>query len=322
MYKTVIQRLAGAFVTLLLATLLLFFLVRLAPGDPVELVMWEHPGEYPPDSEVFQERVAELRAQYGLDRNIAVQYIQWLKRLTRFDLGNSIHTGRPISAEIAERIPATLLLSIAAIIIQLIFGLLLGIQSALKAGKAADNTIRFFCVLFASIPAFVLGLVLLYFFGVFLHVFEIGSAASMHRLWLPAIALALTGMPQLIRMVRANLLAELSQTYIASAIARGLSKSHVVGHALRNALLPTITIIALSFTTMISGAVIVESIFSWPGIGNYALNSIIFHDYPVIQGYALIMVAMVITINLAVDLLYTIIDPRILQGVKNNDKGD
>jgi peptide/nickel transport system permease protein len=159
-----------------------------------------------------------------------------------------------------------------------------------------------------------MGLALLYLFGVSLHAFEISSDASMHRLWLPALVLSLSGLPQLTRMVRANLLAELGQTYVASALARGLSGWHVVKHALRNALLPTITMIALSFVTMISGAVIVETIFSWPGIGNYALNSIVFHDYPVIQGYALIMVAAVITINLLVDLLYALIDPRILQG--------
>jgi peptide/nickel transport system permease protein len=315
MHKIVIRRLAGALATLFFATLLLFVIVRLAPGDPVELMLWEHPGEYAiQNSEAYKKRVEELRSQYGLNQSIVTQYIQWAKRLFRFDLGNSIHTGRPIAQEIAERIPATLMLSIAGILIQLVFGVMLGIQSALKAGKIQDNTIRFFCVLFASIPAFVMGLALLYVFGVSLHAFEISSEASMHRLWLPAIVLSLSGLPQLIRMVRTNLLAELGQTYVASALARGLSTWYVVKHALRNALLPTITMIALSFVTMISGAVIVEAIFSWPGIGNYALNSIIFHDYPVIQGYALIMVAMVITINLLVDMLYTLIDPRILTG--------
>jgi peptide/nickel transport system permease protein len=317
MYKIIMRRFAGALVTLFFATLLLFVIVRLAPGDPVELMMWEHPGEYAiQNSEAYRERVEELRTQYGLNQSIVIQYINWIKRLVRFDLGNSIHTGRPIATEIAERIPATLLLSIAAIIIQLVFGVLLGIKSALKTGKLSDNTIRFFCVFFASIPAFVIGLVLLYIFGVIFHVFEIGSSASIHRLWLPAIVLCFSGMPQLIRMIRANLLAELGQTYVGAALVRGLSKSHIVRHALRNALLPIITMLALSFTTMISGAVIVETIFSWPGIGNYALNSIIFHDYPVIQGYALIMIATVITINLVIDLLYTLIDPRIMQGMK------
>jgi peptide/nickel transport system permease protein len=314
--KTVIKKLAGAAVTLFLATLLLFIIVRLAPGDPVELVLWEHPGEYAiQNTEAYRERIAEMRSQYGLDKSVAVQYVQWLKRLLRFDLGNSIHTGRPIAAEIAERLPATLLLSSTAIIIQLVFGTLLGIQSALKAGKTGDNTIRFFCVLFASIPAFVIGLALLYAFGVSLHVFEIGSDASIRRLWLPAIVLALSGLPQLIRMIRANLLSELGQTYVSAALSRGLSKSRVMGHALRNALLPTVTVIALSFTAMISGAVVVETIFSWPGIGSYALNSIVFHDYPVIQGYALIMVSAVITVNLAVDLLYAVIDPRVARGM-------
>jgi peptide/nickel transport system permease protein len=315
MYKKIIKRLAGCLATLFCATLVLFILVRMAPGDPVELVLWEHPGELAiSNTEAYKEWVSEMRAQYGLDRGIAVQYAQWLKRLLSFELGASIHTGRPVATEIAERIPATLLLSSAAIIIQLALGVLLGILSAVRAGNAADHIIRFTCVFFASIPAFVVALVLLSIFGITLHIYEIGSTASLNRLWLPAITLGLTGAPQLIRMIRANLLSELGQIYIASALARGLSGGHIIVHALRNALLPIVTMIALSFTTLVAGAVIVENIFSWPGIGNYALNSIQFHDYPVIQGYALIMVSMVIIINLLVDIAYTVIDPRISGG--------
>jgi peptide/nickel transport system permease protein len=312
------RRLAGAVVTLFCATLVLFIIVRLAPGDPVQLILWaNNPGEYAiSNTEAYQDWLNEVRAQNGLDRHIIIQYLQWLKRLASFDLGNSIHTGRPIATEIAERIPATVLLSVAALIIQLVFGVILGIKSALNTGKVIDNGIRFACVLFASVPAFVAGLALLSVFSVTLHIYEIGSSAGIHRLWLPALTLGLTGMPQIIRMIRANLLSELGQPYIAAVLARGLSKGVVIKHALKNALLPIITMIALSFTTMISGAVVVENIFSWPGIGNYALNSVMFHDYPVIQGYALIMVAAVIAINLLVDLLYSVIDPRIYRGVK------
>lgn len=318
MYSMLFRRLAGAIVTLFCATLVLFIIVRLAPGDPVQLILWaNNPGEYAiSNTEAYQDWLNEVRAQNGLDRHIIIQYLQWLKRLASFDLGNSIHTGRPIATEIAERIPATVLLSVAALIIQLVFGVILGIKSALNTGKVIDNGIRFACVLFASVPAFVAGLALLSVFSVTLHIYEIGSSAGIHRLWLPALTLGLTGMPQIIRMIRANLLSELGQPYIAAVLARGLSKGVVIKHALKNALLPIITMIALSFTTMISGAVVVENIFSWPGIGNYALNSVMFHDYPVIQGYALIMVAAVIAINLLVDLLYSVIDPRIYRGVK------
>ncbi len=318
MYKVIFQRVASALITLFCASLIIFVLIRLAPGDPIELLLGR-PGELAVNNPaVYEERANELRRQLGLDQNLMTQYIQWLKRLTSFELGTSIHTGRAVGTEIAERLPATLLLSTAALAIQLVLGVLFGITSALKAGKFRDNIIRFICVAFASVPAFVIGLVLLSVFSVTFHVYEISSSAELHRLWLPAVTLGLVGAPQLIRMVRANLLSELGRTYIVSALSKGLSRRLVVRHALRNALLPIVTMVALSFTTLIGGSVVVESIFSWPGIGNYAMNSVLLHDYPVIQGYAVIMVSAVIAINLLVDLMYVVIDPRIHNKGKQN----
>jgi len=309
--KTVFRRLIGAVVTLFCATLVLFIIIRLAPGDPIE-IMLGRPGDLAiKNTPAYEARVAELHAQLGLDQDMLTQYGQWLKRLVSLELGTSIHTGREVSIEIAERIPATLMLSLAAILIQLVSGVVFGIVSAIRAGKILDHVIRLFCVFFASVPAFVIGLVLLMFFAVTYHIYEISGDANIYRLWLPAITLGLVGAPQLIRMVRANILSELGQTYIVSAISRGLPKKQIMRHALKNAMLPIVTMMALSFTNLIAGSVVIESIFSWPGIGNYAMNSVLLHDYPVIQGYAVIMVSVVIMANLLVELLYMLIDPRL-----------
>ncbi|TNJ62500.1 ABC transporter permease [Paenibacillus hemerocallicola] len=311
MYKVILRKLPEAFITLFCATLLIFALIRLAPGDPVELLLGHSTEVAMTDTRAYDEKVAELRAQLGLDRSWVVQYATWIERLLHFDLGASIHTGRQVGSEIAERLPATVMLSVSALLIQVLLGLFFGAVSALKAGKSYDNIIRFACVALASTPAFVIGLVLLSFFAVTAGVYEINSEAGLARLWLPAVTLGLIGAPQLIRIVRANMLSEFGRIYVLSALSRGLDRKRVAGHALRNALLPVITMSGLSFTALISGAVVVESIFSWPGIGKYALDSILLKDYPVIQGYAFVMVSLVILIHLFVDVAYALVDPRI-----------
>jgi peptide/nickel transport system permease protein len=286
-------------------------MVRLAPGDPIMLLMGQ-PGDLGiSDARLMQRRIEDMRAEHGLDQGIMVQFSRWLKNLAALDLGNSIQTGRPIRSEIGERIPATLSLSFAALLVEVLLGLTGGIYTAIKAGKPQDSVIRFVCVFFASIPGFVIALFLLSIFAVAFHVYEISSSGGIHRLWLPAVTLGIVGAPQIIRMIRANMLSELGQVYIASSISRGLSKRLIVKNAFHNALLPAITTIALSFTHLIGGSVVIESIFSWPGIGNYAMNSILIHDYPAIQGYAVVTVSAVICINLIVDLIYILIDPRL-----------
>ncbi|ADU32446.1 ABC transporter permease [Evansella cellulosilytica] len=311
MLKIILRRGCEALLTLFCSTLLIFVLIQLSPGDPIKIYLGHQPELAMKNTEAYEERVAELQKELGLDQPVMLQYVSWIKRVLTLDLGNSIHTGRPVSIEIAERLPATILLAIAAITIQVMIGLYFGIISARKAGTATDNIVRIFCVFFASIPVFVVGLLLLYVFAVSFRVFDINSSVSLQRLWLPAITLGLIGSPQLVRLIRANLLSEFGQTYVLSVISRGLDKKRVVRHALRNVLLPIITIAGLSFISLISGAVVIESIFSWPGIGKYALDSILLKDYPVIQGYAFIMVSLVILINLLVDVAYVIIDPRI-----------
>ncbi|SDC89793.1 peptide/nickel transport system permease protein [Paenibacillus sp. UNCCL117] len=311
MAKLFLRKLLGAFITLFGATLILFVLIRLAPGDPVKLLLGYSTEVAMSNTEAYEQRVTELRMQLGLDQPMAGQYASWVMRLLQGDLGTSIQSGRAVGTEMAERLPATAILSVSALTIQVVLGLFFGTVSALKAGKVQDNVIRLACVGLASTPAFVLGLVLLSLFAVTMPLYEISSEASLARLWLPAVTLGLIGAPQLIRIIRANLLSELGQTYVLSASSRGLDRQRVVRHALRNALLPVVTMAGLALTGLISGAVVIESIFSWPGIGKYALDSILLKDYPVIQGYALVMVSLVILIHLLVDVMYVWIDPRI-----------
>ncbi|OMF26281.1 sodium:proton antiporter [Paenibacillus sp. FSL H8-0548] len=311
MYKAILRKGLETFITLFCATLIIFVLTHLAPGDPVQMLLNKQIEVARSDSEAYQVKAAELREQWGLDQNIVVQYGYWINRLLHFDLGSSIHTGRLVSSEIAERLPATIMLSIAALFIQIVLGLWLGTVSALRAGKVSDNIIRFICVALASIPGFVIGLVLLSLFAVKFNAYEISSHAGLTRLWLPAVTLGLIGAPQIIRVVRANMLSEFGQIYVTAALSRGLAIKLIVKHVIRNVLLPVVTMVALSFTTLISGAVVIESIFSWPGIGKYALDSILLKDYPVIQGYAFVMVSVVVFTNLVIDAVYAAMDPRI-----------
>nr|NSL47337.1 ABC transporter permease [Dendrosporobacter quercicolus DSM 1736]SDL85765.1 peptide/nickel transport system permease protein [Dendrosporobacter quercicolus] len=298
-------------ITLFLSTILIFVLIRLAPGDPVTLFLGQ-PSDMPlVNTPAYEARVIELRQELGLNQNIFVQYVNWMKRLLRLDLGTSIYTGRPVAVEIGERLPATLMLSVTALLLQIVLGIVFGIISAVRAGKLADSVIRFVCVFFASLPGFVIGLALLSVFAVNFHFYEISSSSELHRLWLPAVTLGLIGAPQLTRMVRASMLSEFGQTYITATLSRGLSRRHVVLYALRNALIPITTMISLTFATLMGGSVVIESIFAWPGIGDYAMTSVMRKDYPVIQGYAVITVSIVAVINLIVDLIYTLLDPQI-----------
>lgn len=296
--------------TVFIASLVLFMLIRLAPGDPAKLLLGATM-EVAIDKEAYQATVNELREEMGLTGSLPSQYISWMGSLLQLDLGNSFYTGRSVTAELGERLPATLLLAGTALLIQVVIGFIIGTLSAVYSGKVFDTIVRLICVFMASIPGFVIGLLLLLVFSVQFGHYEINSQSSLNRLWLPALTMGLLGAPQMIRVVRANLLSELGQIYVQSALSRGFTLRRVVWHAMRNALLPTITIIGLSLTAYISGAVVIESIFSWPGLGEYALKGILHKDYPALQGYALIMVLTVVLIHLMVDAIYSLLDPRI-----------
>jgi peptide/nickel transport system permease protein len=322
MRTLIFKRLVEVLITLFFATLIIFALTHLAPGDPIEMLFYRGAEVAAVDKDVFNEKKEALRKEYGLDKSLPVQYINWLGRLLKLDFGKSIYTERPVGAELASRFPATILLAILALAMLVVLGLFFGIVSAIFATSVVDNIIRFFCVLFASVPGFVLGLGLLSLFSVNLKMYKISGDLSLSSPFLPAFIIALTISPQLIRIVRANMLSEFGQIYILAAKARGLNKSHIVKHAFRNALLPVITLLALSLSAMIGGSIVIESIFAWPGVGKYALDSIMMHDYPVIQAYALIMTFVVIMINITVDLLYIAFDPKVREMRKSINEND
>lgn len=296
--------------TVFAASIVLFALIRLAPGDPAKLLIGRTL-DIAVDADTYAKMVGELRGELGLNGSLFSQYVSWAGSLLRMDLGTSFYTQRPVSVEIGERWPATLLLACTALAIQVGIGLLVGMLSALRAGTLTDTVIRLLCVLLASVPGFVIGLLLLLLLSVKLELYEIGSGAGWSRLWLPALTMGLLGAPQMIRVVRANLLSELGQVYVQSALSRGLGTRRVVGHAMRNVLLSTITLIGLSLTAYVSGAVVIESLFAWPGLGEYALNGILNKDYPALQGYALVTVLSVVGIHLIVEGLYAWLDPRV-----------
>lgn len=309
--KLLLRRIASALLTMFLSSIVIFALVRFAPGDPIDLIMGQIPNDTGINLEMLEEKKAELRAAQGLDAVIPMQYCIWAKKVVSLDFGTSIKSGRPITTELAERVPATLLLSSSAMCFEVILGLLFGIYSAIKSNRHQDSIVRVICVILASLPGFVLSLLLLYAFSVHWRWYDLSSTAEQGRLWLPALTLGLVGAPQIIRMVRATMLTELRQVYVAAALSRGLSKRVIVQGAFRNALLPIITTVALSFAHLIGGSVVIESIFNWPGLGNYAMNSLLFHDYPAIQGYTVLTVTAVIIINLLVEIAYLLADPRI-----------
>ena len=310
----VLKRIGSALLALLLSSVVIFLLVRLAPGDPINLVLGEGPGDIGVNTELLEERRESLREAHGLNDSIPVQYANWFKKIITLDMGTSIRSGRPITQELWSRVPATFTIALAALFIETILGVLFGIYSAVHAGKLQDRAIRLFCVILASLPAFVLSLLFLFLFAVRLHWYEISSQMEWGRLWLPAITLGIIGAPRCIRMVRAAMLTELGQLYVSSALSRGLTSKMVLQGAFQNALLPAITTVALSFAHMIGGSVVIEAIFNWPGIGNYAINSILVHDYPAVQGYTVLTVATVILINLTVEITYILSNPMVRRG--------
>jgi peptide/nickel transport system permease protein len=295
---------------LLGASLVIFLLLRFSPGDPAEVILAQN-GEYAVD----KETVAQLRREWGLDLSLPTQYGRWLAQVARGDFGRSFATSRPVGDLIAERLPATLLLSGAALLVALIVALPLGILSAVRSGGALDGACRLVALAGVSMPGFWLGLLLVWTFSVRLGWLPaIGSGTTRH-LVLPTIALAVGVAATQTRLIRASLLEVLAQPYIDVARAKGISERLVIlRHGLRNALIPSVTALALSVGGLLGGAAVIETVFAYPGLGKLAVDSIGSRDYPVIQAYALLMTLVFVVSSLLVDALYGLLDPRIRLG--------
>ncbi len=282
---------------------LVFSLIHLIPGDPAQAML----GEAAPQADVV-----ELRHRLGLDRPLIEQYGMFLKGLVTGDLGTSLRTGQPVTDQIVERMPATFELAAAAMIVAIAFAMPLGIVAAVRRGTVADHAAMTISLAGVSVPNFWLGPMLAIIFAVELGWLPVSGRGTWAHLVLPAISLGAALAAILARMTRATMLEELREQYVQAARARGVSKSRaVLRHAFRNSLIPVVTLLGLQFGAVLTGAVITETIFAWPGIGRLLIQSIGFRDYPLVQGCILLIALTYVGVNLATDMVYGVLDPRI-----------
>ena len=259
-----------------------------------------------------QSDVEELRRQLGLDRPLIEQYAVFLGGLVRGDLGTSLRTGLPVTEQILERMPATFELAAAAMLVAILFSMPLGIAAAVRRGTVVDHAAMTVSLAGVSVPNFWLGPLLAIVFAVELGWLPVSGRGTWAHLVLPAVSLGAALAAILARMTRATMLEELREPYVQAARARGVSKSRaVMRHAFRNSLIPVVTLIGLQFGAVLTGAVITETIFAWPGIGRLLIQSIGFRDYPLVQGCILLIALTYVAVNLVTDMLYGVLDPRI-----------
>ncbi len=302
MWNYFIRRILQSILVLIGATLVAFFVVR-STGDPVRMMLPE---------DATPEEVQAMQVRMGLDKPVVVQYFDFIRRAVTGDLGNSIRQKVSVTKLILERIPATLELTFAALFIGIIISFPVGIFAAIRHNSSWDLLATSFSLLGQAAPTFWTGLMLILIFGVKLQVLPISGRDSFAHLILPAVTLGFYVTGRITRMVRSGMLEVLGKEYIRTARAKGLLERTVVwAHSLRNASIPVVTLIGLEFASLLSGAIIIETVFGWPGIGRLVVNAVFQRDFPVIQGVVLISAVLFVVVNLIVDLLYSILDPRI-----------
>ncbi len=304
MRRYLARRLLATLPILLGVTALVFLMRVLVPGDPIDVMTF---GQY-----ATPEVKAELRRGYGLDKPVLVQYEIFLSRLLRGDLGSSIRTRQPVAWELAARYPRTLRLAAASMMIAITLGLLLGIVAAVRRETWVDMLAMVIATLGLSMPSFWLGLVFIRLFGVRLGILPVMGSEGWTHLIMPSATLGLIFSAILGRLTRSSMLEVLGQDYIRTARAKGLRSSVVIWrHALKNAAIPILTIAGLQFGILLGGAFIVETVFSYQGIGDMAVKSILFRDFPMIQGITLLVAVTTVAVNVAVDVLYAIVNPQV-----------
>jgi len=301
--RYLVRRILLTIPVLLGVATLVFSLIHLVPGDPAQAMMGD--GASPQD-------VAELRANLGLDQPLLAQYVSFLRHAVTGDLGVSFRTGQPVTMMIVERIPATAELAVAAMLVAVMLAIPLGVIAAVWRGTAIDYGAMTFALAGVSIPNFWLGPLLAIVFAVELGWLPVSGRGTLAHLVLPAITLGAPLAAILARMTRASVIEELRELYVLAARARGVSRLRaIVVHAFRNSLIPIVTLLGLQFGAVLTGAVITETIFAWPGIGRLLIQSIGFRDYPLVQGCILFIAVTYVAVNLVTDLVYGVLDPRI-----------
>ena len=291
-------------------SILAFSLALLAPGDPVRSTLQAQGIDAP-----SVEQVQALRNELGLNDPGPVRYAKWLANAVRGDLGESVRTGEPVLRSLTDRFPRTAELALIAIILGLVIALPLGVLAAIFRDRPLDHLSRFGALVGASIPSFWLAYLLIMLFAVQLRMLPVAGSNTPQHVILPALTLAIGAAASLTRLTRSAMLEELNQEYVRTARSKGLREVVVlVRHALRNALVAIVTVTGIRLAALLGGAVIVETIFAWPGIGKYVVDSISGRDYPTIQGFVLFAGTLVLLINLVVDLAYVWLDPRVRLG--------
>lgn len=289
--------------TLFLISIVAFFMLRLMPGDPAQVLAGQ---------DASQELVAEIRTRLGLDQPVAVQYLKYLESLATGDLGYSIRSRQPVLEEVAARLPATLALGYSAILIALALGLLLGVWAAVRVGRWPDILVLMAALLGVSAPTFWIGLLLILLFSVHLGWLPVAATGRWDSFILPIATLVPLSLAIFSRLARSTMLDVLSEDYIRTAVAKGVKERVVLWrHALRNALIPVVTIAGLEFARLLGGVIAVETIFAWPGAGKALVDAIVSRDFPMIQGLILAFALVFALTNLLVDILNGIIDPRV-----------
>jgi len=303
MWRYVVRRLLLLIPVMLGVSLLVFLLMNFTPADPALIMLGERATE---------EQLLTLRQEMGLLEPLPVQYARFLGRALQGDLGRSYRSNRPVVTEVLSRMPATAELALAALAIAIIIGIPIGIIAAVKQYSFLDHASMFMALLGASLPTFWLGLMLMLLFSVSLGWLPASGRQGLESLLLPAVTLGVSVAAMIMRVMRSSMLEVIEQDYIRTARAKGLSERAVIyGHALKNALLPVMTVIGLQFGALLGGAVITESVFAWPGVGLLALDAVLAEDYPVVQGAVLMMALSFALVNLLIDLLYAFMNPRL-----------
>jgi peptide/nickel transport system permease protein len=285
---------------------IVFFSMAFAPGDPAELSLGD---------QATPAMVAQLREEWGLNKPLIIQYLNFLKNSLRGDFGRSFRTGRPVVEEIFSRFPATAQLAVGALIVSIFVGIPVGIISAVKRYSIMDNLSMLVALMGVSMPVFWTGIILILFFAHYLNWFPTSGYGTLKHLILPSVTLGMASSAVIARMTRSSMLEVLSQDYIRTAKAKGLRELLIITkHALKNALIPVVTVVGIHVGVLLGGAVVVETVFAWPGVGRLMVTSILARDYALVRAATLLIAAVFVTVNLIVDVLYGFLNPRITYG--------
>ncbi len=311
MYGYILRRLLATIPVMAVVAIVVFLLLHLTPGDPAAIIA----GDY-----ARPEDIARIRANLGLDQPLHIQFFSWVGNVLRGDLGTSIFSNLPVTKLIGQRLEPTVALSISTIIFAIIVAVPIGVIAAWRAGSWLDRSVMGFAVLGFSVPVFVVGYVLMYIFSLKLGWFPVqgykpiseGFLPFLRSIALPTLALGIVYIALIARITRASVLEVLTEDYIRTAKAKGLGNTGLLlQHALRNAAVPIVTIIGIGIALLIGGVVVTESVFNIPGLGRLTIDAVLRRDYPIIQGVILVFSGVYVFVNLVIDILYTLLDPRI-----------